>query len=367
MARQFNFLNQRFDAAGVKYVAVKGFSLVPQFCPEASLRHQGDFDYLVDDQSLTAAQRVLADAGYFLKRRSANELVFLMPSAQMPPLADDQYEAHAPHAVELRLAFWDSNSHSVFWAEPDFSVDNITTHRWQGLTFRTLPEEDAFLLQVIHAFNHVLTGWVRMSWLYEIGYFLNQKAPDTLLWERIERRIGDDPLLHEMVGVVTGLSVLFFGALLPPMFKAWAEIRPAVRTWIQNYARTWAFEKNQGDQFSLFSVAKLVLFLHQQYLSDPSARRHLTRTRLLPWEQLFRRTRSITSKSSTNSGGRGRQLKRILIRFLFHVTGGLRYFWEIPRWRRLNKVTAYLPPSNQRDSAATAFVNAQNPGSTIQL
>jgi Uncharacterised nucleotidyltransferase len=340
MSRQFDSINQKFESAGVKYVAVKGFSLVLKFCPDASLRHQSDFDYLVDRQSLTGAQQVLMNAGYLLNKHTANEFVFLMPSAGIPPAADEQYEAHAPYAVELRLAFWDFDSHGVFFREPEFSVHNTKTHRWRGLTFRALPDEDAFLLQVIHAFNHLLAGWVRMSWLYEIGYFLNHQALDTLLWARIEHRVESDPLLREIVAVVTELSAQFFGARLPSKFGVWAEnLRPAVRIWIQNYARTWAF-KNQLGQVSLFSVDKFVLFLHQQYLSDARARRHLIRMRLLPLEQLFRRAHSITNPFSTNPRGRTRQLERALIRLVFHVTGGLRYLWEIPRWRRLNKGTA---------------------------
>jgi len=339
LSRQFNSLNQKFDAAGVKYVVVKGFSLVPQFCPDASLRHQIDLDYLVNRQSLSVAQHVLEAEGYFLKKHSTNEFVFLPQSAQVPVLADEQSEEHAAYAVELHLAFWDSDLHIMFLAEPEFSVENIVNRRWQGVGFRALPEEDAFLLQVIHAFHHLLTGWVRMSWLYEIGYFLNQQATDTLLWGRIERRVGSDPLLREMLAVVTELSAQFFEAPLPSTFGKWVEdIRPTVRIWIRNYARTWAFE-NQNAEVSLFSTDKLVLFLHQQYLSEASARRHLIRKRLVPLEQFFRRARSITTLSSTNSGERTRQLHRVLVRLLFHVTGSLRFFWEIPRWRRLNKAT----------------------------
>src|SRR5207237_737478 len=85
---------------------------------------------------------------------------------------NQEFEAFVPHAVELHLAFWYSDAHGVVLAEPEFSVDHGRTHQWQGSDFRALSEEDAFLLQVIHAFNHVLTGWVQMSWLYEIGYFL---------------------------------------------------------------------------------------------------------------------------------------------------------------------------------------------------
>src|SRR5438445_9454957 len=98
-----------------------------------------------------------------------------MPFRQVPPIGDEQYDEHAPHAVELRLAFWDVPSHGVLLAEPRFSLDNVRTHSYQGLIFRALPEEDAFLLQILHAVNHMLNGWIRMSWLYEIGYFLNQR------------------------------------------------------------------------------------------------------------------------------------------------------------------------------------------------
>ncbi len=368
MARQFEFLNQKLSAAGVRYAAVKGFSLVPQFCPDASLRHQSDFDYLVDHQSLPAAQTVLEESGYLLSKRKTNEFVFLMPSRAIPLPDDEQYGADAPHAVELRVAFWDSDFHGVSLTEPQFSVDNIRTQRWQESVFPALPEEDAFLLQVIHAFNHILTGWVRISWLYEIGYFLNQRSTDELLWQTVEQHIGDNALMREIVVVVTGLSAHFFRAPLPSTSIIWAqELDPAVRIWIQNYARKWAFAKNRVDQVGLFSTAKVVLFLHQQYLPDAGARRHLTRIRLLPWEQLFRRAGSITSKSSANSGGRRRQLKHALIRFLFHVTAGLRYFWELPRWRRLNKASAHLSSLSKRESPAADLVEAQSPEPTVQL
>lgn len=349
MAAQFDFLNHKLNCAGVRYAVVKGFSLVPAFCPDASLRHQSDFDYLVDDQSLPLARTVLEDAGYSLQKRKTNELVFLMPSAGMPPSpAEGQYEPDSPYAVELRRAFWDRDIHGVSLEEPEFSVDDVRTRQWQGLTFRALPEEDMLLIQVIHAFNHILTGWVRMSWLYEIAYFLDRRSTDRSLWERIERRLGGDPLLREMFVVIAGLSGHFFRAPIPPMFRTWPdELRPSVRIWIQHYAWTWAFAKNRVDQFSLFSASPVVLFLHQQYLSEGDARRHLLRSRLLPWEQLVRRARSIKANSSAHAGSRGRQFERVLIRLTFHLTGGLRYLWEVPRWRKLNKPAAALGTLNQ--------------------
>ena len=366
MATQFRSLNQRFDAAGVKYVAVKGLSLVPQFCPDASLRHQSDLDYLVDDQSLTVAQRILGEAGYSLKASSTQEFIFLMPFARVASL-DVQYEADAPYSVELHLGFWDSDFHGMCLSGPRFSVDHARIHELQGATFPTLPEEDAFLLQVIHAFHHVLSGWVRLSWLYEIGHFLKQLATDSFLWDCVERRVGDDPLLREIVVVVIELVAQLFGAPLPSALRVWAEdLRPTVRIWIQNYARTWVFGENRIDQFSLCPTAKLVLFLHQQYASDTKAQRQLIRSRLLPSTRLFRIAGSIRSQPSTVLSTRWRQRERVFRRTLFHVTAGLRYLWEIPRWRRLNRGTANLALSSRHDSAAPDLTNAQSPESTIR-
>jgi hypothetical protein len=180
--------------------------------------------------------------------------------------------------------------------------------------------------------------------------------------------MGDQKLLREMVVVVGELSTQFFRAPLPSTFAIWTEIlRPPVQLWIDHYARTWVFEDTRADRFSLFPVVKLAFFFHQQYLPDARVRRQVIRTRLFPFEKLFRRVRSLTGKSSTQSGGRGWQLKRVLIRFLFHVTGGLRYLWEIPRWERLNKENAHLAPSIRREPAATGVGGAPSTESTTRL
>ena len=94
------------------------------------------------------------------------------------------------------------------------------------------------------------------------------------LWERGQHRVaaGDYPLLRQMIVVVAELSRHFYRTPIPSMFRTWSdELRPSVRIWIQNYAWTWTFAKNRVDQFS---AAPVVLFLHQQYLSEGDGRRH---------------------------------------------------------------------------------------------
>jgi hypothetical protein len=76
IANEFGSINQRFQRAGVNFAVVKGFSLVPEFCPDAVLRAASDLDYLVDKASLPVAQRVLEEAGYCLQRFSDIEFKF---------------------------------------------------------------------------------------------------------------------------------------------------------------------------------------------------------------------------------------------------------------------------------------------------
>jgi len=348
---QFALLNQKFNDAGVRFAVVKGFSLVPRFCPNASLRHQSDFDYLVEEQSLPRGKCVLDDAGYSLKEHRAQEYSFIMPSARTPVVAGEQYEAHAPHAVELHLALWDKERWGVPLAFPRFSADHTRTHSWQGLTFPVLHEEDAFLLQVIHVFKHILDYWVRLSWVYEIGYFLDRHASDVQLWGHVEDRVAGNPFLREFVVVVTELVARIFGAPVPPLVASWSEeVRPGARVWVESYARKWVFGKNRVDELTPLPTAKLVLFLHQQYVPD---RRRLIWNRLFPSTRLSRIAHSVAGKPSIILQNRWRQRERVFRRFLFHLAAGLRYLWEVPRWRWLNRRDTHPAQHERRHSITT--------------
>jgi hypothetical protein len=338
MSSRLALLNQKLNDAGVRYVVLKGLSLVPQFCPDATLRHQSDFDYLVDDESLFTAQRVLVEAGYSPRSsRSAREFIFVTPGKEEPTRSAGQYRAGAPHAAELHLDVWDSEQHGLPLMQRLFSAERTNPHRWNGFAFPALADEDAFLLQVLHACNHLFTYWIRMSCLFEIGYFLNRRASDTSLWNRIAERVGDNLVLRELVVVVTELVAQLFAPPLPPLVRAWGpRIRPASRVWIESYARYWAFCELPFYEFRLFPRAKLVLFLQQQY-KDARAERRSLRDRLLPFSRFSRIASAIKDKPSLvlDAGWRKRQL--LIRRSVFHALAGVRYLFEIPRWLWLNR------------------------------
>src|SRR5258708_18778553 len=53
-----------FDANGVEYLVLKGFTQAPDFVPRPELRWQGDFDFYVPREHVAAAVRALQDIGY---------------------------------------------------------------------------------------------------------------------------------------------------------------------------------------------------------------------------------------------------------------------------------------------------------------
>ena len=337
MSHRFDAINKRFNDAGVPYAVIKGFSLVPQFCPYAPLRHQGDFDYLVDDQSLPAAGRVLIEAGYSSKKSpSSKESIFVIPGSE-PSRGDEQYSPQAPHAVELHTDIWDSKLHRLPPMPNLFSAAQARTQHWNGFMFPALADDDAFLLQVLHACHHFFAQWIRVSCLFEIAYFLHRRATDTELWSGIEQRVGNSAVLREFVVIVTEMATRLFAAPVPTLVQSWsANIRPGPRTWIEHYARKWALDGLPVYDFNLFPHSKLALFLHQQYRiasraqpadcpNEPS------------YSRLSRIASSIKSDPSLalNMGWWRRQ--HLVRRTIFHASAGVRYICEIPRWRWRNR------------------------------
>jgi len=337
MSHRFDAINKRFNDAGVNYAVIKGFSLVPQFCPYAPLRHQADLDYLVDEQALPAACRGLIDAGYSPQQStSRNHLIFIIPGGS-PSRGDEQYSPQAPHTVELHTDMLDSKMLRLPPIPSLFSVAQARTRHWNGYAFPAQADENAFLLQVLHACNHLFSQWIRMSCLFEIGYFLHRRTSDAELWRGIEQRVGDSAVLREFVVIVTEVAARLFAVPLPKLVQSWSTtIRPGPRTWIEYYARSWAFEGLPVYNFSLFPHSKLALFLHDHYKSEslPQQAEHQNEP---SFSRLSRMASSIRSDPSLVLNVGWWRSQHLIRRTAFHALAEVRYVCEIPRWRWRNR------------------------------
>lgn len=358
MALRFNEINTRFDHAGVRYEVVKGFSLVPEFCPYASLRYQADFDYLVADESLSAARRALIDAGYNSRSsRSGKESVFVTPGAKASR-GSAQYSSHSPHAVELHTDVWDNDMHEV-WPLPQlFSVDQAKMRHWNDFSFHAQTDEDAFLLQVLHACRHLFTQWIRVSHLFEIAYFLNRRSSDNQLWDKISERIGQSRIVREFVIIIAEIASRLFAVPLPPLLQAWEPSIPRKPLiWIEHYAMDWALgELPAYGRLSFFPRSKLVLFLQREYRAIPAK----VGSKRQPSSASSRLSRTISSIGLKPSLLLSREWWRnnlMVRRTIFYALAQARYLFEIPRWRWLTRTSAlpasgkYLLPSKNSSSA----------------
>jgi hypothetical protein len=339
-------INEKFDRAGVQYAVIKGFSLWPEFCSDPYLRTQCDLDYLVAEQSICSARNVLLEFGYEPRysRSCVKEFAFERPLKRVPSQFDSPYKIQTTPTVELHVGIWEEMKHHVSLEEPAFSFGNRKLKEWGGLRFPVLGDEDAFLLQVLHAFQHMATYWVKLSWLLEIGRFMQRRQRDSMFWGQFSQRLETAPQLAEFSTIVLELTANVFSAPMPEIAQRWRQfIHPNARLWLDNYGHRWAFGERPPHKSKFFPDTKLSLFLNEQYIPDGPAKRDFLEHQLIPWKIPGKDPTVVFVPVKNQPGTRLQALwvdsTHTVQRLSFQGGAGLRYFWELPRWRNLKRPT----------------------------
>jgi hypothetical protein len=338
-------INEKLDQAGVQYVVIKGFSLWPEFCSNPYLRTQCDLDYLVAGQSLRSAQNVLLELGYERRHRSdLKQFAFERPLRRVPSQFDSPYKLQTTPMVELHVGIWENVTHRVPLEEPAFVLNSPKLKEWGGLRFPVLSEEDALLLQLIHVFQHMLSCWVKLSWLLEIGRFMEKRQRNPLFWKQFSQRLEGAPRLTEFSTIALGLTANMFSAPMPEVAEDWGQLlRPRARLWLENYSRSWALGERPPHKSKVFPDSKLSLFISGEYIPDHRARRDSLRRGLIPWKIPGKDPSvviaPVRNQPSTRLQARWTDSTYTVQRLSFHGAAGLRYLWELPRWRNLTRST----------------------------
>jgi Uncharacterised nucleotidyltransferase len=268
-------VNASFEANGVRVATLKGFSLVPDYCASSELRHQTDFDFLVDPDSVVPAANALRSCGYLAKRLSTSgESYFTTPSDRAPRAGDDIFDLQRHRQIDLHVAIWDPVEYF------DLEVPSDCLAKAQPRTIRDrkilcLTAEDQFLLQACHVFKHMLRSWIRASWLFEMSRFLATRQ-DPEFWRRVEERAGDSATVRRALALVLLTVEEVFGGAAPERIHRW--LAPAVtarlRTWVRHCAREWAAADWPGSLSNL-PVAR-------EFARDPAAYRRYLVSRIRP-------------------------------------------------------------------------------------
>jgi hypothetical protein len=332
MTAEFNAINQCFEKAGIRYATLKGFALIPGYCPDAVLRTTYDYDYLVSPLDVDRAGQALAAAGWVRKKeRVDHPLVFFCSACppQTPIARDDLYSPGFPRTIELHHHLWEGEGLGISVDVPHDTLGSARARSVQGLRFSALSEEDELIFQILHAFRHILYNWCRLCSLHDIAYFVEHHSNDEGFWGRFLKRIRTREPLPEITGVVLSLASRLFGASIPSYTRAETveTLRSVLVLWVERYGRQSALDN--------FSTNKFGLFLHREFVNDPVVWRRVRRKLLFP---LQRPNQAVVARTNRLSARLGAAWKQTLYggkRVRHHVMAALRYGWESHRWQRL--------------------------------
>jgi Uncharacterised nucleotidyltransferase len=333
MLQEFDRLVRAFQSRSVRFCALKGFSLVPDFCPALSLRHQTDFDFLVAPESLEDAKRALLSCGYNEEENpDPGEFTFATPLRHIPSADDDIYALPRHREVDLRISLR-QDDHGVSIEMSCDSLNRVQTKTIHGVSFPALPPDDMFCVQVTHAFKHLLGSWVRLSWLLEIGYFIDVHRHDQGLWDSIRSRAGSSPVIRNAFGLIIAVTNKVFPRPIPKSLDDWClrRLPSRIETWVEQFGLKSALSDLDG--------AKLTLFVHREFITDPDFWNSYLKNRIFP----------VTGRSSigrVTARGPGVRIKAAMSQWLhgmgrvaFHARELVSLPVEAIRWKRALRST----------------------------
>ena len=144
---------------------------------------------------------------------------------------------------------------------PDFVLDDLKIQEWGGLQFPVLADQDALLLQVLHVFQHLLSYWVKPSWLLEIGRFMERRRHDSIFWSKFAQRLEGQPQYAEFATITLELAAKMFAVPLPEAVQRWKGcLRRSARLWLDNYGKEWVLSERPPHRSRVFPNSKLSLF-----------------------------------------------------------------------------------------------------------
>jgi hypothetical protein len=269
-------LNSAFSSFGVAAAVLKGITLAPDFCDDPALRHQVDFDFLVEPRQLHHAADTLRSCGYFAAHvNDSGETCFLTPLNHIPSHNDDLYTLQRQRQVDLHTSLWEPCPWLPVHA-PEDSLKHARPQNIVGTNYLALSLEDKFLLQVLHTFRHSFRSWIRVSWLLEIGKCMYNQRHNDPLWNRVIARAGSKHLTKCIFAFVLGLATRLFAAPIPEALCGYSAdaLSLPLCAWLDHFALDWVTSDWPGSLNNLF--------LTSEFIPDPGLRAQYWRSRLLP-------------------------------------------------------------------------------------
>lgn len=324
-AEEMRVIHRRFAASEVEFAVLKGYSLVPAYCPAPALRHQCDLDYLIAENDVHLAGRVLHVLGYSRVSQAPDSYTFARSTGDLPR-RDNIYKAQLNYSVELHTTLWDNDEVAKLEQLPH-ALERRQSFQVSELIFPVLAPEDQFIHQCMHVLSHVLQFWIRLAWLYEIAAFLQRMRADAAFWRTVQDRIEGKPYIEKAVQFVTLLAASIFHVESPKIQEGASR---TLRLWVNEYGHQWALHNLPGS--------KLSLFLFREFMDEKQWQR-LQRQRLFPIHRPHSATQVNASRPRRGMHARFAECRYAGQRLAFHLRETWRYLCEKASWqRRLRRI-----------------------------
>ncbi len=255
--------------AGIEYIFLKGTTQSPHFVPDPRLRAQFDLDLFCPPEDALRAYNLLIEHGYDpIEKPGAH------PTDHLPALVRKTgwewrggsfFDPQIPLAIEVHNQFWDGRTERL--RAP--GVDEF----WVRRCGHALDTADALAYAALHLLRHVLRSSARACHVYEIAWFLENHATDTLFWNRW--RDLHAPELRRLEAIAFRLSCAWFGCAPGPVAETEMSALPArVAEWFDAFA----FSPLESE----FHPNKDELWLHLALLDSARDKVAVIRRRIVP-------------------------------------------------------------------------------------
>ena len=265
-----------FQASGVPWIVLKGFSHWPGLEFETRFRPQYDIDLYCPSEEIESAKEVLRGLSYQPLAGFEGVPIDHLPVMVRPSnwkWRNDLFDVEIPASVDLHYRFWDEATERLrlkgveeFWERRTWGGKN-------RLTFPTLAPHDQAGYACLHLLRHLLRGDVKPFHVYDIARLLHAEALNNELWNRWER--DHHASLRRLECVIFRLAEAWFDCAVPLAVRdGIAELPQAVHRWFELHAA--APLENQ------FSPNKKELWLHLALLDETADRGAIFLQRVLP-------------------------------------------------------------------------------------
>jgi len=233
---EFNEMIRKVESYNVRYAVSKGFGLAPDFCSHPYLRHHSDVDLLVFRDDCESACSAITSLGFQRSPfSSADEIIF---------------DGKGPSAGNGALRSYKLRCHSKIEIHVEREVPLAVRKRVEGLEFPVQPLSLQFSGHVLHAFRHLREGWIRPSWLVEIGYFIELHRGDAHLWE--DAYAAWHPEEVQAAWLILRMVEARVGIAMPQAFREKnVELAPGVEAWIHACSAAFLLAGCNGSRLNL--------------------------------------------------------------------------------------------------------------------